>query len=36
MSHEPKERTFWFRGNAVAFGGRITSPVCEKIGRAHV
>lgn len=31
MSHEPKERTFWFRGNAVAFGGRITSPVCENL-----
>ncbi len=29
MSHKPRERTFWFRGNAVAFGGRITSPVCE-------
>lgn len=31
MSHEPKERTFWFRGNAVAFGGQITSPFTETL-----
>lgn len=31
MSHQPRERMFWFRGNAVAFGGRITSPVCESL-----
>lgn len=31
MSHQPRERTFWFRGNAVAFGGQIESPVCETL-----
>lgn len=31
MSHKPRERMFWYRGNAMAFGGRITSPVCESL-----
>lgn len=31
MSHKPSERMFWFHGNAVAFGGQITSPVCETL-----
>lgn len=31
MSHRPEPRMFWFRGNAVAFGGRISSPVCETL-----
>lgn len=31
MSHQPRERVFWYHGNAVAFGGRITSPVCESL-----
>lgn len=31
MSHQPRDRTFWFRGNAVAFGGQIESPICETL-----
>lgn len=31
MSHRPEPRMFWFRGNAVAFGGRITGPMCETL-----
>lgn len=31
MSHVHKERTFWFRGNAVAFGGQITTPFTETL-----
>lgn len=31
MSHQVAKRTFWFHGNAVAFGGRIVSPVAESL-----
>lgn len=31
MSHQHRDRTFWFRGNAVAFGGQITSPFTESL-----
>lgn len=31
MSHQPEARMFWFRGNAVALGGQLVSPVCETL-----
>jgi hypothetical protein len=31
MSHQPRDRSFWFRGNAQALGGHVTSPISETV-----